>query len=73
MCMLGEVSCINTHRPGSIIDINLKYQPNNDLFDTSDGCPTVVAKITIDDSIQTFISLSRTNPIFSNGFLCIDK
>ena len=49
MYMPGEVSCLATHRPDSIIDINIKYQPNNDLFDTSDGCPTVVAKITIDD------------------------
>ena len=49
MCMHGEVSCIDTHRPGSIIDINLQYQPNFDLLETSDGCPTVVAKITIDD------------------------
>jgi hypothetical protein len=73
MFMPGEVSCIDTHRPGSIIDIKLEYQPNNDLLDTSDGCPTVVAKISIDDSIQTFVSLSRTKPIFSNVLLCIDK
>ena len=73
MCLPGEVLCNETHKSGSIIDINLQHQHNNDLLDTSYGCPTVVAKITIDESIQTFVSLSRTKAIFRNVMLCIDK
>ena len=73
MFLSGGVLCNETLRPGSIININLQHQPNNDLLDTSYGCPTVVAKITIDESIQTFVSFSRNNAIFRNFLLCIDK
>jgi mevalonate pyrophosphate decarboxylase len=67
MCLPEEVLCYETHKSGSNIDINLQHQHNNDLFDTYYGCPTVVAKISIDESFHTFVSFSRTNPTIRNS------
>ena len=73
MCMRGEVSCNETHRTSPVIDINLQYQANNDPTNSSYGCPTLLAKMTADASIQSFISLSRTKHSFSNIMICTDK
>jgi hypothetical protein len=67
MCMSGEVSCNETHRSGPVIDINLQYQANNDLSNSfNGGCSTLVAKMTTDGPIQTFMSLSRAKHSFIN-------
>ena len=73
MCMSGEVSCNETHRTGPVININLQYQASNDLSNSYNGCSTLVAKMTTEETIQTFLSLSRTKHAFNNFSICIDN